>query len=68
MGMGGMLCIHPSHLAPINQVHQPQEADVMWARRLIDVAAGQPGAFRFEGKMIDAPVLERALRLLSECR
>lgn len=67
MGMGGMLCIHPRQIAIIDQVHQHQEAEVLWARRLIDFAAGQPGAFRFEGRMIDAPVLEKARRLLSEC-
>ena len=66
MGFGGMLCIHPGQVAAVNQVFAPTEAQILWARKVLEAAKGAPGAFRFEGQMIDAPVLSEARRLLRE--
>ena len=64
MGFGGMLCIHPSQVSIVNNVFEPTAEEIEWARKVIDAAQGAPGAFRLDGKMIDAPVIAAARRLL----
>ncbi|MGC9371595.1 MAG: HpcH/HpaI aldolase/citrate lyase family protein [Paracoccaceae bacterium] len=64
-GLTGMMCIHPKQAATVNAAFAPSAAQIDWARRVQQAAIGQNGAFRFEGQMIDKPVLERAARLLS---
>ncbi len=64
-GFGGMMCIHPRQAATVNAAFAASTAQIDWARRVLKAADGQPGAFQFEGQMIDAPVLERAKRLLA---
>ncbi|MBR9651574.1 CoA ester lyase [Thalassobius aquimarinus] len=64
-GLSGMMCIHPGQLATVNAGFAPSQAQTDWARRVLRAADGQNGAFRFEGQMIDKPVLERAVRLLA---
>ena len=64
MGFGGMLCIHPSQVSVVNTVFEPTTDDIEWARRVVNAAEGAPGAFRLDGKMIDAPVIAAAHRVL----
>lgn len=66
MGMGGMLCIHPSQVETAVRVYRAQDRDIAWARRVLAAAEGQPGVFRFEGQMIDAPVLLGAKKILAD--
>lgn len=63
-GFGGMLCIHPSQTATVNAAFTPTADDLAWAARILAAAVNQPGAFQFEGEMVDAPILARAHRLL----
>ena len=63
-GFGGMLCIHPSQVMVVNTVFEPTVQEIDWARRVVDGAEGGVGAFRLDGKMIDAPVIAAARRLL----
>lgn len=44
----------------------PSEAEALWARRVLEAAetAGME-AVRFEGEMIDRPVIERARGILA---
>jgi citrate lyase subunit beta/citryl-CoA lyase len=62
LGYSGKMAIHPDQLAPIHRAFTPAIAEVEGALRLLQAAHGQPGAFRHEGKMIDAPLLEQARR------
>ncbi|CUH62313.1 (3S)-malyl-CoA thioesterase [Thalassovita gelatinovora] len=64
-GMTGMMCIHPKQTEVVNAAFSPDPAQTDWARRVLDAAVGQNGAFRFEGQMIDKPVLGRAARILT---
>src|SRR3546814_17877483 len=66
MGFAGMLCIHPAQVAVIHSVFAPSQADLDWAKRVATIAA-QTGssAFQLDGKMIDAPVIERGRRMLA---
>lgn len=64
-GFTGRLCIHPRQIAGIHQGFAPTESEVTQARALVAAAAtAAQGALRFEGKLIDRPVVERARRLL----
>ncbi|WP_242453717.1 CoA ester lyase [Mycolicibacterium sp. P9-64] len=62
LGFTGKLCIHPVQVEPVNSAFMPGPAQVSWARAVLDASAG--GASKVDGHMVDAPVLERARRLL----
>lgn len=57
--------IHPSQVAAIHRAFAPAEDEARWARALLAAytADASAGAFLFEGKMVDAPVLARARRI-----
>lgn len=66
MGFSGKIAIHPDQIEPIHLVLSPTEAEIETALAMIaayDKAGG--GAFSFRGKMVDAPVLERARRIIA---
>lgn len=63
LGLTGKLCVHPRQIAPIHAALAPSEADLAWARRVVD-AAGDGAAVSVDGQMVDRPVLDRARLLL----
>jgi citrate lyase beta subunit len=69
LGFRGKMAIHPDQVATINEVFSPSADEVARARRLIDAADAArrqgEGAFRFEDRMVDAPVVARARRVLA---
>ncbi|MEP7102443.1 MAG: CoA ester lyase [Burkholderiales bacterium] len=69
LGFGAKLCIHPKQVAPVNRSFSPSEAEVAWARRVIEIAtASQGAAVALNGKMVDKPVILRAQAILRELR
>jgi citrate lyase subunit beta / citryl-CoA lyase len=66
LGFGGKMCIHPTQVEPVNSAFEPGLAQLDWARAVLAGAAG--GAAKVGGHMVDAPVLERARRLLARSR
>lgn len=65
MGFTGKLVIHPSQVGPVNDAFLPTAEEVAYARALVAASAGASGAFRFEEKMIDAPHLKSAQRIVA---
>ena len=65
LGFGAKLCIHPQQVAPLHAALAPSDAQLDWARRVIDAASGQAGAVQLDGRMVDKPVLQRARDLLA---
>lgn len=66
LGFGAKLCIHPSQIAAVERGLAASDAELLWARAVVDAfdrAAGS--AVRLDGKLIDLPIVERARRLLS---
>jgi citrate lyase subunit beta / citryl-CoA lyase len=63
MGMGGKLLIHPQQIAPARQAYRPTDADV--ARAMKVVQNTDVGATVVDGRMIDAPVITWARRILA---
>ena len=67
LGFGGKLCIHPRQVQAVNAAFSPSEAELRWATRVLEAAAGASGAaVAVDGKMIDRPVLLRARAILAE--
>jgi len=67
-GFDGASCVHPSVVPILNRAFSPSQQALEHARRLV-AAAGEAkargeGAFAFEGKMVDEPVVRRAQALL----
>lgn len=62
LGFGGKLCIHPKQVAPALRGFAPSEAEIAWARLIID--APEEGAVLVGGTMVDAPVRLRAQQII----
>lgn len=69
-GFDGATCIHPSAVPIMNAAFSPSEEKVAWARAVLDAAAGAAaegrGAFLVGDRMVDAPIIERARRILQK--
>ena len=66
-GFQGMLAIHPAQVAVINEVFTPSAAEIEYAERVVaafDSSAGR-GTIALDGKMLDAPHLKQAQRILA---
>ena len=67
LGFGGKLCIHPKQVPGVNAAFSPSEAEVGWAKRVLEAAGRANGAaVAVDGKMVDRPVLLRARAVLDE--
>jgi citrate lyase subunit beta/citryl-CoA lyase len=68
LGFAGKTLIHPGQIAVVNEVFSPSDAEVDEARRVVrafDEALGRGnGAVALDGQMLDAPVVDRARRVL----
>lgn len=68
LGFQGKAVIHPDQVSPVNQVFVPSNEEIAWAHRVVQafeaaVAQGQAST-SLDGKMVDAPVAERAKKVL----
>jgi citrate lyase subunit beta / citryl-CoA lyase len=64
VGFDAKVAIHPSQVPVIRAGYAPSADQVKWARNVLAAAADERGVFAFEGKMVDAPVLRRADRIV----
>ena len=69
IGFKGKYVIHPDQIAPVNAVFTPTAEAIAEAQRIV-AAAGvaatkRRGAVALDGRMIDAPIVERARRLIA---
>lgn len=68
LGFDGATCVHPSAVPLLNAGFSPSEAELDWAQRVATAAEAAKsegrGAFAFDGKMVDAPVIARARAIL----
>jgi citrate lyase subunit beta/citryl-CoA lyase len=63
-GFCATACIHPSQVDVVRAAYRPTDDEVAWASGVIRAAADERGVFRYEGRMIDAPLLRHAERIL----
>jgi citrate lyase beta subunit len=70
LGFGGKACIHPAQVPVVNAAFRPTATEVEWARQVLDAAEeglrDGRGVVALDGAMVDAPVVERARRILTE--
>lgn len=68
LGFTGKTLIHPDQVAVVNEIFSPTDAELEHARRVVrafDEAVGRgEGAVALDGQMLDAPVVDRARRVL----
>ena len=69
MGFSGKLLIHPKQIEPVSRAFAPSADEITWARTVVAayeqaVSVGQ-GVAVVDGKMIDAPVVDRARETLA---
>lgn len=66
-GFTGMLAIHPSQTDTINAAFTPTVAEIEHAHMIVDAFSNDPtaGALQINGKMVDAPHLIQAQKLLA---
>ncbi len=69
-GFNGMLAIHPSQLPVINMAFTPDGDEIRKAIEIVEAFARNPGvgALQIDGRMIDAPHLAQARRIISLAR
>jgi citrate lyase subunit beta/citryl-CoA lyase len=64
LGMTGKASINPRQIDTIHQVYAPTEAEIIYAQRVLDAMEEAEregkGVFSLDGKMVDAPVINRA--------
>jgi citrate lyase subunit beta/citryl-CoA lyase len=65
-GFTGMMAIHPDQIAAINRAFTPGAAEIEAARAIVEAFAADPraGVLAVDGRMVDAPHLAQARRLL----
>ncbi|WP_421740283.1 HpcH/HpaI aldolase/citrate lyase family protein [Cellulomonas sp.] len=63
-GFTATACIHPSQVEVIRAAYRPGAVEVERARAVLAAAVGQHGAFRWEGQLVDGPVLKHAHEVL----
>ncbi|MEW5960088.1 MAG: CoA ester lyase [Chloroflexota bacterium] len=70
LGYRGKMAIHPRQIEIINRIFTPSAGEIEQARRLLqayaDHQAAGVGAFEFEGKMVDMPMVRAAERILEK--
>ena len=68
-GFAGKLCIHPRQIAVVHAAMAPNAEELAWARRVIAADAASGGAaVQLDGRMVDAPVVLQAHRVLGRLR
>ncbi|MFJ4252652.1 HpcH/HpaI aldolase/citrate lyase family protein [Microbacterium sp. NPDC090003] len=64
-GFRATACIHPAQVPVIRAAYRPDPASVEWARGVLAAAEGERGVFRFDGRMVDEPVLRHARSIVA---
>ena len=70
LGFSGRQCIHPAQLRIVHEIFSPSSEEIAHARRIIEafddgIKRGL-GAVALDGSMLDAPIVERARRVLRD--
>lgn len=69
LGFDGKSIIHPRQIKPIHEVFTPTEKEIAKARRIVqaleEAEKKSSGVIALDGRMIDAPVVSKARRVLA---
>ena len=70
LGYAGKSIIHPKHIEPVHNVFVPSQNEIEWAKKVISTLneiqqhGDKRGAFKVDGKMIDAVHFKQAKLIL----
>lgn len=68
LGYAGKMCIHPLQAVAVHEAFRPTAEETAWARRVVTAAdaagAAKGGVVVVDGKMVDAPFVRQARRIL----
>jgi len=65
LGFDCKTAIHPKQIERIHAAHAPTPAELKWARLLVEaVPEGQSGAFLYQGRLVDNPLVRKARRIV----
>ena len=72
LGFSGKQVIHPNQVDAVQQVFTPSDSAIQEAIHILDIyevhqTAGK-GAFALDGKMVDAPIVKSAQRIIDRAR
>ncbi len=69
LGMNAKACIHPNQIELVNRLFMPSLTEIEFAKKVVlamkDAEKQGLGAFTVDGKMVDQPVITRALQVLN---
>jgi citrate lyase subunit beta/citryl-CoA lyase len=72
MGFEGMGCIHPSQIQVIHEAYAPSQTEIEKAMKIVaafeDAKARGLGVVSLGSKMIDPPVVNRAVKLVQRAK
>jgi citrate lyase subunit beta/citryl-CoA lyase len=68
LGWAGRTAIHPSQLAVIADVFRPRDADVVWAREVLEATARGGVSTLANGDMVDGAMAGRARKIIALVR
>ena len=72
LGFEGMGCVHPTQIAVIHDAFAPTASEIERARRIVaaynEAQAKGIGVVSLGSKMVDAPVVKRALKLMARAQ
>ena len=70
LGFDGKWCIHPAQIETVNEVFQPTEEEIEWAKKVLkayeEASAAGRGAITLDGQMIDAASIRMARNTLDQ--
>jgi citrate lyase beta subunit len=72
MAFSGKQIIHPNQIAPVQEAFTPSDQAIAHARRVVEAFAEYQkagvGAFALDGKMVDAPIVKAAEKVMALAR
>lgn len=70
LGFNGKQCIHPGQIEVVQEAFAPSEQELDWAVRITiadrKASLQERGAWTLDGQMIDAPVVGKAISIVSK--
>lgn len=70
LGYAGKMCIHPLQAVAVHEAFRPTPDETSWARRVVAAAeaagADEGGIVVVDGRMVDAPFVRQARRILAD--
>lgn len=72
LGLDSKSAIHPNHVTIINEVFSPSEKEISHSKSILELTEKMEkegrGAFSFEGKMVDKPIIAKAQKIIDKAK